>query len=492
MKERVSFYMIVSCHLVVMALCSCSFVQQGAVDACIVVSANTAAYTDPCGCCGGQKGGLPARASYLVDKVESATGDAYVDFLLLDCGSFSNNDTETTFIQSRYTARSYGMMGYDAVNIGKNEISMPQERLGQILAEFGRSADTTEVPVVSANLDVTFPEGSTIIDGRINIDEYARVRLEDGQRVFITGVVGMTCLRHGLADELGYRIMNPAERVARVVSIAKRNELVIVLTNGLSEEEVEDLLEIDRIDVIAGVEPQMVPEEYRKTGEPLDKILLPEGEDRGRVIGRCEFTRDGADSLTINEIAMDPLPKGMGKHPMIVSLLEEMSAEVTEYHRGLHQEMMNRDLDTVVDYVGRTACAECHNEIYQEYMKSKHAFAVTSLVDIGESRNGLCLPCHTTGFGEVTGFSMVSRTDNLDSVGCEQCHGPGEVHIQIMNGAKLTGPTRGLNGFGVRPVTEDVCRRCHMENTDPDFDFSTRIDAIQHPEEMITPDDTQV
>ena len=87
----------------------------------VVYSYATSAFTEPCGCCGGQMGGLPARAAYLrgfserlsssndggagfevLDgAAEAATdpgetykfefaGSAPADFVLLDCGSFTD------------------------------------------------------------------------------------------------------------------------------------------------------------------------------------------------------------------------------------------------------------------------------------------------------------------------------------------------------------------------------------------------------------------
>ena len=198
------------------------------------------------------------------------------------------------------------------------------------------------------------------------------------------------------------------------------------------------------------------------------------------MVGRCEFTYAGASELTINEIGYDALPRRMPKHPLLVQLLEEMRDEVTAHHVARQAEQEKMDLAQIVDYVGRTACAECHNEIFTGYLNSQHAHAVATLTAKEEQRNGLCLPCHTTGFNAPTGFTVTGRAAGLDCVGCEQCHGPGEVHIQLERGAELTGPLDGLNRFGLREVTEATCRECHVETTNPDFDYALKLPLIDH------------
>lgn len=530
---RIPSYQLIVLHsLVVIAsicfACGCVHVIDD-TSITVLYTSDTQAYTDPCGCCGGQRGGLPARATYLVEysaelerlhnsaplsevvdgqesggdgtvaadagnsseganeRVDSGstvteeTGQADPDkiipgdFLLVDCGDFSNNETESKFIQSRYTARSYGLLCYDAVNIGKREISLPQDKLADLLTEFG------DVTLVSANVHFTSPEDGPDHSVELNkiVKSFVRVKLENGARVVVTGVVTVDALPHNLAQSLGVVVESPVAAIEDVRKQVKQGEQLVVLVSDLSESETVGIVDIEGI-VSIGHRPEHFKLLREKLQESPEVIAIPAGEDRGRSVGRALVEFGKNKPAEMHELAFDKLPKRMEKHPLIVKLLEEMSAEVTEHHRVIHAENMSRDLETVVDYVGRTACAECHSELYEGYMMTRHAFAVTTLVDKDEQSNGLCLPCHTTGYGEVTGFSIAARSEGLDSVGCEQCHGPDEVHIQLMRGADLTGPADGLDEFGLREVREADCRQCHEENTNPDFDYGEKLPLVAH------------
>jgi predicted CXXCH cytochrome family protein len=75
-----------------------------------------------------------------------------------------------------------------------------------------------------------------------------------------------------------------------------------------------------------------------------------------------------------------------------------------------------------------------------------------------------CLFCHTNRFEKVEGKSTVFH--GL-SIGCERCHGPGELHAQgpqPVDGVDVT----IVNPVRLRPAAlrENVCEQCHHQGTD--------------------------
>ena len=93
-------------------------------------------------------------------------------------------------------------------------------------------------------------------------------------------------------------------------------------------------------------------------------------------------------------------------------------------------------------------CRMCHSDIYNGWLKTKHARAFRLLENVGKSKDPACLPCHTTGYG-AGGYEDETKTPNLKGVQCEACHGPGSQH----NGVK-----EKIQGS---PAAK-VCAKCHL------------------------------
>src|SRR5262245_9073381 len=80
-------------------------------------------------------------------------------------------------------------------------------------------------------------------------------------------------------------------------------------------------------------------------------------------------------------------------------------------------------------YIGAKKCSACHFDQYLKWKKTKHA-TTFNLLPANFQADAKCLKCHTTGFGEPTGFKTVADKD-LMGTSCEACHGPGSKHEEI-------------------------------------------------------------
>jgi hypothetical protein len=81
-------------------------------------------------------------------------------------------------------------------------------------------------------------------------------------------------------------------------------------------------------------------------------------------------------------------------------------------------------------YAGASDCATCHGSILTTAMGTAHAQAFTNALFVaqGGQTNASCLTCHTVGSGLSGGFVSMSKTPQLESVQCENCHGPAANH----------------------------------------------------------------
>jgi hypothetical protein len=116
-------------------------------------------------------------------------------------------------------------------------------------------------------------------------------------------------------------------------------------------------------------------------------------------------------------------------------------------------------------YVGVKRCASCHLDQFMAFKKTKHAKAFEVLTAKYE-KDAKCLKCHTTGFGESTGYKDES-TAALAGVTCEKCHGPGSKHEEIgQKYAKVKtlteGQTAELKGSIWKVMPKNVCVECHV------------------------------
>lgn len=153
-------------------------------------------------------------------------------------------------------------------------------------------------------------------------------------------------------------------------------------------------------------------------------------------------------------------------------------------------------------YVGPERCRECHPEQYDSWESTRmantfdvllpgHAVEEKRMVgldpDFDYSREGACMPCHTTGYGMVGGFISIEETPDMAGVTCEACHGHGGTYASSIMDPKdpSFGASEAREAGLVYPPTEVVCRGCHNEASpfvgmDYQFDFGERVQRGTH------------
>lgn len=126
-------------------------------------------------------------------------------------------------------------------------------------------------------------------------------------------------------------------------------------------------------------------------------------------------------------------------------------------------------------YGGAEVCRRCHPAIYLYWSRTVHADSYTSLVAEGAPREPRCLRCHTTGFGEQTGFVDVGSSPGLAAVTCESCHGPGSDHAFSADPERIS-PAGGADCSTCE--VSRVCRTCHTEQQSPGFEMAEALTEV--------------
>lgn len=121
-------------------------------------------------------------------------------------------------------------------------------------------------------------------------------------------------------------------------------------------------------------------------------------------------------------------------------------------------------------YAGVDACTECHEAPRAVWDKTAHARAYATLSDQFKEYNLDCVSCHVTGY-DRPGGSTVTHVEGLKNVQCEVCHGPGKLHAENPDKAKIP----------VAHPQADSCLSCHHPPHVHTFDAKAKMNDILGP-----------
>lgn len=126
-------------------------------------------------------------------------------------------------------------------------------------------------------------------------------------------------------------------------------------------------------------------------------------------------------------------------------------------------------------YVGSEECSACHDlefENFSRYAKKAKSFESIQLMasDLSPEEIKECYFCHTTGYGQPSGFTSIEETPELADAGCEVCHGPGSEHVDMGGDPSLIKGDLDLKD----------CTTCHNEERVRSFDFKPLLHGGAH------------
>jgi hypothetical protein len=138
-------------------------------------------------------------------------------------------------------------------------------------------------------------------------------------------------------------------------------------------------------------------------------------------------------------------------------------------------------------YVGAETCGQCHPKVYEQLLQTTHVHAYESLILQGNKgeKNPNCLPCHVVGFNQPGGWNILHDPLQMRGVRCESCHGPGEYHVQLMQGGERPADLTdgGRDALGLVPASTENCVQCHDSENSVNFDLDVYWPLVNHPKE---------
>ncbi|MYA68956.1 thioredoxin domain-containing protein [Candidatus Poribacteria bacterium] len=363
----------------------------------ILYTGGTESHLEPCGCYQEQSGGLPRRA-HVVDQIRQNGFPT----LLVDAGNIFDGKEQIDAKRCEVNLKAMSTMEYDAVALSESDLAYDK-------AYLSRQRTVATFPFLApdaARDDFTQPFIMT------QTEQHA-----------IGFVVGEAC--------------------EEVVSQA---DIVVALGEPENPEHIDVVIRPDEIE----------------TTVSEDGRLYVGSKHEGKTLGVLAFWMDTSRKLTRHYTAELALTGDVGESESVRQLL-------TDFYRDVAAESPSQDARLFTEqlleqqpkngYVSATACQRCHEQEYQQWSATRHAFAYETLLKKERYFDAGCVSCHTTGFGYQTGFQIGDSNSTLKGVQCETCHGPGKQHI---GNPKKSNIRSGAD--------TSLCLQCHDTKHSPGFE----------------------
>jgi hypothetical protein len=158
-----------------------------------------------------------------------------------------------------------------------------------------------------------------------------------------------------------------------------------------------------------------------------------------------------ADEGSFFRYELRDVRESLGSSSSVAARMGDYYKRVNEHNRVLFKDRRPVAVESgQAKFVGVGECENCHDEAATFWRTTGHAGAYKTLSDDHKEFNLDCVSCHVTGY-ERPGGSTVTFVEGLKDVQCEECHGPGSLHVeddQREDVITLTPP-------------KDLCVKCH-------------------------------
>jgi hypothetical protein len=396
----------------------------------------------PCGCSGGQLGGIEKRSAVFNSVPVSRR-------LVVETGSLAPSEREQDLMKFRILWEAFRLLGYHAVHLTGRDYETAT-RLGvfadpppfQVLraAEEGQSAVFTKRVTVggrdiTVNL-ISFDSPSSVLRPPPFVLEP-----QGGLTVNILILDYEPKLLEGYPKEL--RVRSWVSMGAECVICPSRSDEPQLLSGPGDGPLVCTVGRFGRYIVRLGVTVPL--EDGRRGTRDRLKTEVPGP-------GSSDF-KPQASNLKLHFESL-PVQAKLPDDPSLMQLYRQYQQLVAQ--SGLLESYPRVPLADKLAFAGSASCQQCHELAYDKWAATAHAHAFASLKKVGSDRDPECVICHVIGLGSEGGFVNEEKTPSLAGVGCENCHGPGSEHVLT---AGQTAPQR-------RKAT---CAQCHTPEQSGSF-----------------------
>jgi hypothetical protein len=384
----------------------------------IFLTGNELGALKPCGCSGGQLGGLDRRSGVFNSVPASKR-------MIVDTGWFVESDSEQDEIKFSVIVEALGLLDYDMVNLTEKDIEMAQN-LGLLdsldsvfnIISYQRGADVN----VPAKFTKKLLLKKSIVAVTIAAFDANSAPVEQVKELFSP---------------------QPGLKTANILIL---NSCDTAIVNSIAQMKIVDCLvcpaEVDEAGII---------------GDPNKSPLVVSVGRYGRYVSRLQIEAGEAEDKLKFSFSAVPVVEGLRPEASLLELYKDYQQFVKD--ADLLEKQPRYILPNGLEYTGSESCRLCHKYHKYEYEKwstSGHAHAYATLEKVGSQYDPECIICHVVGLKYESGFVSEQKTPRLKDVGCENCHGPGSKHIKSLGSEKTTGP-------------KSDCTDCHTPETSGEY-----------------------
>ncbi len=405
----------------------------------IFLTGNELGELRPCGCSGGQLGGLDRRAAVFNSVPEHKR-------LIVDTGSLVNSDSEQDLIKFNIILQAFKLLDYDVVSLSKEDI------------EIGKNAGLFDG--IGSGFNIISPHGSSGVNVPV---KFTKRLLLKGKTVVVTIAVfdaksapieQIEQLFSTASDVSSAPTEDESDLDTRGVNILILNHCDADTHASYRRDAIIDFIAKSMPNVDCVVCPSE-SDEPMVSGDPNKRPLVFTVGRFGRYVCKLQITdtTEGKDKPKLSFFAI-PVEEDLEQETSLVRLYKDYQQLVRE--RNLLEKYPRFVLPDGLEYAGSESCKACHEYEYGKWSHNVHAHAYAILERVGSQFDPECVVCHVVGMEYESGFVSEQKTGHLKNVGCENCHGPGSEHIR----------TGGIAGF-TKP--KSACIDCHTPENSGDY-----------------------
>tara|TARA_R110001592_G_scaffold72115_3_gene220194 strand:+ start:67059 stop:68723 length:1665 start_codon:yes stop_codon:yes gene_type:complete len=447
----------------------------------IVLTGERHGYLEPCGCTQNQTGGVSLLAN-LFKQIE----DRKWPVTAFDLGGLVKRNRRQSQIKYETILASMKDMNYAGVGLGPEELRFGADIFLQLHNPEPQAPNTTP----------TFLAANILILETPGLGKTAFKIVEvGGVKMAVTSILSKSQTEK--FPDITWQ--EPAKVLPDVIQQmqAAKPDLMILLSQSEKEESkalAEKFPQFDLLLTAGGVEDPL--------GEPtfIGNTMMVDVGHKGKSAGVVGYYPDQADKADPSKrfrFTVIELDKQRFKDT------PKMAEHMQFYQDRLKQEDLAAkelpiDHPRGATFVGAETCGECHTKAYEKWLTTAHAHAYESLIKgrkdqiergekiVSRIYDPECLSCHVTGWQpqEViryeSGFVNKQESPHLLGQQCENCHGPGSGHIELVEMDKLEEAKKVMR-VTLAEAKKNTCFQCHDLDNSPKFEFDSYWEKIKHP-----------